>query len=198
MIEEWENAVLLWIQEYVRNPMLTPFFQFVTWLGNMGMIWIILAAICMWVKRTRKAGIAMSGAMFLSFLINNLFLKTYFGRIRPYEVINGLHILIDKPGDYSFPSGHTACGVAAAAAFWMAGKRLGTGYCENRAGGEHVRAGFFVISRMAMAFLAGAIAFSRLYLGVHYPTDVAAGALSGWIMAWISVRIVAYMQNRTQ
>ena len=180
MTAEWEGAVLLWIQECVRNSFLTPVFQWITFLGNAGIIWIALALILTFMKNTRKAGIAMFVAIILSFLINNWFLKVYVGRIRPYEVIQGLHILIDKPKDFSFPSGHTACSVAAAAAFWMAGNMV---WEKGR---------WYYPLGIGMTVLAAAISFSRLYLGVHYPTDVLFGAFSGLLLGWISVKLTKW------
>ena len=179
----WDGGILLWIQEYLRGPVLTPVFRWITSLGDHGMIWIALAVAFLCIKKTRKAGIAMCLAMFLSLLVNNMFLKVFIARTRPYEVVAGLHILIDPPSDYSFPSGHTACAVAAAAAFWMAGPK-----------GKRI----FLILRTGLFTLAVLIACSRLYLGVHYPTDVAAGALSGAAEAWISVCLIRWYERRMQ
>lgn len=123
-------------------------------------------------------------AITLSFLINNCFLKIYVGRIRPYEIIEGLHILIKRPRDFSFPSGHTACSVAAAAAFWMAENLIGE------------KGRWYYPLRTGMAVLAAAIAFSRMYLGVHYPTDVLFGALSGLLLGWISVMLTKWGEKQ--
>ncbi|RGZ00995.1 phosphatase PAP2 family protein [Clostridium sp. AM58-1XD] len=178
-----DGGILLWIQEYLRGPAFTPVFQWITSLGDHGMIWIVSAFLFLCIKRTRKAGIAMFLAMFLSLLVNNMFLKIIIARTRPYEVIEGLHILIAPPSDYSFPSGHTACAVAAAAAFWMTAPK------DER---------IFLVLKAGLLILAVLIAFSRLYLGVHYPTDVAAGAVSGAAEAWISVRLIErYRQYRS-
>ncbi len=169
----WEAEMLLWIQEYIRNPVITPWMQRITSLGNYGAVWLVLAAFFICIKPMRRAGAYMFAAIALSFFVNNLFLKPYVGRIRPYEVVEGLKLLASRPSDASFPSGHTACAAAAALAFWMtAGKEGG----KKRALG------------IGLLVLAALIACSRLYLGVHYPTDVAAGAVSGGLMAWISVK----------
>ncbi|MEY8336560.1 phosphatase PAP2 family protein [Lachnospiraceae bacterium 62-35] len=178
----WDGEILLWIQEYVRTPGLTFLFRWITLAGNHGLIWITLAALFLIIKSTRKAGAAMFMAMLFSFLINNMFLKLYVGRIRPYEVIEGLTLLVEKQRDYSFPSGHTACAVAASGAFWMMMPK-------------ERRKGVLLFCGIGMMVLAALMGFSRLYVGVHYPTDVIAGACSGWGMAALgtwAVRILPY------
>ena len=97
-------------------------------------------------------------ALLGSLIINNLILKNLIARIRPYEIINGLVPLIEKPTDYSFPSGHTGSSFAAACILYRKlPKRFG-------------------IPALILAILIG---FSRLYLGVHYPSDVLCGIISG-------------------
>ncbi|MCI8327717.1 MAG: phosphatase PAP2 family protein [Lachnospiraceae bacterium] len=158
-----DASILLWIQEYLRTPWLSAFFRQITKLGNAGIFWILAAIFFLCFTRTRKIGIEASASLLLSFLINNVFLKNVVARIRPYEVVDGLHRLIEKQSDFSFPSGHTASSFAVAVILYLElPKKYGVPF-------------------MILAVL---ISFSRLYLGVHYPSDVLAGAVSGSLIAW--------------
>ena len=97
-------------------------------------------------------------------MFNNLLLKNLVARTRPYEVIDGLQLLVSRAVDLSFPSGHAASSFAAAVVMAkLLPKRYG----------------------IAALILAGLIAFSRLYVGIHYPTDVLFGAVSGCLIGWL-------------
>lgn len=170
-----DAQILLWIQNTLRQPFLNPFMKFVTSLGDSGSIWIFLALFCLFFHKMRKGGKAVLIALLLSFIVNNLILKRLFGRIRPYDVIEGLTILIHKPGEFSFPSGHTASSFGAATAFYLNGdKRWG----------------------VAAIFLAAAIGFTRMYVGVHYPTDVLGGMISGIFTGILSSWMVNHIEGR--
>lgn len=157
-----DGDILLWIQNYLRNDMLTPVFKLITILGNAGFIWILITCILVIYKKTRQSGIVTAVSLAITFLVNNLVIKNLFHRTRPYEVLDGLQILIEKQSDFSFPSGHTAAAFGTAAAVYLLfPKKYG-------------------VPALAFAFLMG---FSRLYVGVHYPTDVIGGALAGTAVA---------------
>lgn len=153
-----DSSILLFIQDAIRNPALTPVFIVITTLGNAAAIWILISLCLLLSRKTRKTALMCAVAMLVSLLINNLALKNMMGRIRPYDMIQGLVPLVGKPRDYSFPSGHTASSFAAA---WVLYRRL-----PKRFG-------------IPALVLAGLIGVSRLYVGVHYPTDVLAGMISG-------------------
>ena len=174
---EWEERMLLYIQNYLRNDVLTPVFHGITSLGNAGVIWILLALFFLIFPKTRRAGLAGIAALLLSLLVNNILLKNMIARIRPFELIEGLTFLGKKPIDFSFPSGHTAASFAAATAFYL--------FLPKKAG-------------IPLLVLAGLIAFSRLYLGVHFPTDVVAGALDGILLGLLSVKIVTYKDRKNE
>lgn len=160
-----EKTILLLIQNGIRNPVLTPFFVTVTRLGNGGLIWIALAVILLIPKKTRKTGCMAALSLLGSLIINNLILKNLTARIRPYEIINGLVPIIRKPTDYSFPSGHTASSFAAACILYRKlPKRFG----------------------IPILMLAVLIGFSRLYVGVHYPSDVLFGIISGAGISYVA------------
>lgn len=171
---ELEGPILLWIQEYVRNDFLTPVMKFITTLGNAGAIWIAAAVVLLCMKKTRKQGLLVTCSLLGTLLVNNIVLKNLIARTRPYEVIEGLHILVNKPVDFSFPSGHTGCSFAAGVMMFLV--------CPKKIG----------VPAMILAVL---ISFSRLYVGVHFPTDVLGGMITGTLIAlviyWIYQRKTA-------
>lgn len=153
-----DGNILLWVQEYVRADWLTPIMKLITSLGNGGWFWIALSLLLLCFKKTRKAGIYALISLAIGALITNLWLKVWICRTRPYEVVEGLKILITAPHDWSFPSGHTTASFAAGMIYY---KTLPKPYGS------------------AALVLAALIALSRLYVGVHYPTDVLGGLLVG-------------------
>ncbi len=161
---DWEGPVLLWIQEHMRNDFLTPVLTFLTHLGDHGYFWIALTVLFFLLKKTRKVGGLMICSLLLNTLVNNVLLKNLVARTRPYEVVDGLHRIIEAQSDYSFPSGHTGSAFAVAVVvFLMSPRKIG-------------------VPVLVFAFV---IAFSRLYVGVHFPTDVLGGALIGAVIAYL-------------
>ena len=152
-----DGNILLWIQEHVRQDALTPVIKFITHLGDAGWFWITLAVVLLILKKTRKIGLLTGCSLLVSFLT------------RPYEVVEGLHRMIEAQPDFSFPSGHTASSFAAAVVIFI--------LCPKKAG----------VPVLVLAFL---IMLSRLYVGVHYPTDVLAGMITGTLTA-VLVCVVA-------
>lgn len=173
---EWDGAALLWIQEYVRNDFLTPAMKFITHLGDAGMVWIAAGWLFFFLKGKRHVGILIWCSLIGSLIVNNLFLKNTVARIRPYEVVEGLHKMIDAPGGMSFPSGHTGSSFAAAVVIYC--------MCSGKSG----------IPAIILAVLMG---FTRLYVGVHYPTDVLAGALTGTAIALVVCKIYRKRQKNS-
>lgn len=170
-----EPNILLWIQDNLRNDVLTPFFVVITSLGNAGILWILITARLLIPKKTRKVGILCVAALLFSFLIDNVLLKNLVARTRPYEVIEGLTYLVKKPVDYSFPSGHTGTSFATAVVLFLSFPK---------------KYSFWFL------VLAVLIGFSRLYVGVHYPTDVLAGAIIGTLIAVGVYLVGTKVQNR--
>ncbi len=153
-----ELNILLLIQQFIRTPVLTPVVIFLTSLGNAGIVWILVSALLLIPKKTRKAGFISFLALTASLFINNLLLKNLVRRIRPYDVCSALLPLVKKPLDFSFPSGHTGSSFASAYVLYR--------YLPKKAG-------------IAALLLAALIGLSRLYVGVHYPGDVLAGVVTG-------------------
>lgn len=154
----FEANIVFWIQENLRLEALNPVMQFITSLGDDGIFWIAVSVLLLLFKKTRKAGLCCALALILDLLVVNIALKPLIARARPYAVLEKIAIITSQPGDHSFPSGHSACSFAAAWALWRSLPRKWG---------------------IAALVLAGLIALSRLYVGVHYPTDVIAGSLIG-------------------
>ena len=163
-----EGPVLLWIQEYLRLDFLTPVVTFITHLGDGGRIWIVCALLFLLLSKTRKTGMVMTVSMLINLLATNIILKNAFARTRPYVAVEGLHRIIEAQSDFSFPSGHTACSFAAAVVLFL--------MCPRKVG----------IPAMILAVL---ISLSRLYVGVHFPTDIIGGAMIGTLAALLAFRI---------
>ena len=160
-----DGGFLLFLQESVRNPVLDKIMIFITSLGDKGMIWILATVLLLIPKKTRKAGMVSAVALLGSLLFNNMLIKNIVQRPRPYVTLEDLRIIIPRPSEYSFPSGHSSSSFAAAVSFYrLLPKKLG----------------------IPAIVLAGLIAFSRLYVGVHYPTDVLAGALMGIVLSYFA------------
>lgn len=167
--------ILLFIQEYIRQDFLTPFVKFVTHLGDGGWLWIVLSILLLFPKKTRRVGITALTALLIGALITNVALKNLVARVRPYEVIEGLRLIIEKQSDYSFPSGHTCASFAAGLIYLkMLPRKYG----------------------VAAFVLAVLIALSRLYVGVHYPTDILGGMLVGCFAAWAAYQLVEMFGKR--
>ena len=168
-LSELDGGILLWIQEYLRNPVFTPIVKVITTLGNGGAIWILLTLLILMLPKTRKVGCMMMAALLGTLLINNILLKNLVARTRPYEVIEGLTYLVRRPSEYSCPSGHAGSSFAAACVML---RRL-----PKRYG----------IPAFVLAIL---IALSRLYVGVHYPSDVLFGVISGILISYAAEAVV--------
>lgn len=157
----FEFLILDFIAEYIKNPFLDFLMPKITALGNGGIIWIVAAVVLLAIPKYRKSGVALSAGLLLCLVIGNLTLKPLIARVRPFDLVEGIELLISRPTDFSFPSGHTLSSTVAAAVLTMADKRFG----------------YVAIP------LAALIAFSRLYLYVHFLTDVLGGVVIGAIIS---------------
>ena len=166
-LAQFEGRILLWIQDSLRCAPVNALMRLFSFLGDGGMVWIVLTLILLLMKRTRRTGIACALSMVLTLIAVNLILKPLVARTRPYELIEGLSLLVHAHADHSFPSGHSANSFACA---WVLFRCLPKKW------------------RVPPLILACLIALSRLFVGVHYPTDVLAGAGIGVLMAEISRR----------
>ncbi len=170
-----DGQILLWIQENLRNPVLNVILGSITHLGDAGIIWIILAAILLIFKKTRKVGVCTSFALISTLLVNELFLKHLIDRARPIEVVSGLTTVVPTPDSGSFPSGHSASSFASVFVLLMLAPKK------------------YSIPSLIFGIV---IAFSRLYVGVHFPTDVIGGILMGTLYGFVGYRLGTYLYNR--
>lgn len=152
----WEFAVLDALQG-MRLPVLDSFFVSLTRLGDGGFFWIALGLALLCFPKTRVCGVCVLAALAVGAVATNLLLKPLVARPRPFWVCDTVELLVKAPRDFSFPSGHTQASFAAAGAVWRNNRKWG----------------------LAVFVLAALIAFSRLYLYVHFPTDVLFGAALG-------------------
>lgn len=171
-----DGGILLWIQEFVRRDWLTPVVKAFTHAGDSGVLWIALCLALLLFPKTRRVGLAGALALCFSLLCTNLILKPLIDRPRPWLMVEGLINLVNEPDPKSFPSGHTSAAFAAATAFF---RTLPKGWVRWAA--------------LAVAALMG---LSRLYVGVHYPSDVLAGVLVGAFCGWAGCKLLSWLEER--
>ena len=176
----FDLPILEWIQENVANGFLDFLMPIITIFGDAGIFWIACAAVMLIFPKTRKTGLAMGVALVMGLLVCNICLKPLVARMRPLEyelqnfgrttadLLHSGQLLVGKPSDFSFPSGHTIASFEAAGVLMLNNKKLG-------------------IPALVLAIL---IAFSRMYLFVHYPTDVLASVVLGTLFAILANYLV--------
>ncbi len=172
-VKKTEREILLYIQNYTKNDLFDVLMPGISFLSDLGWIWILSAAILMLSEKYRKYGFALSLGLFFCFVIGNITLKPLFARVRPYDVYEDFVIMIESLRDFSFPSGHTYIAFCGAMVLLAANRKIG----------------------YAAFTLAVLTAFSRLYLLVHYPSDVIAGAVLGILIGYLAVRCIELLQK---
>lgn len=158
---KFDFEILFFIKDHIRNGFLDIVVPFYTNLGDDGIIWIALGLVLLIPKKTRKCGIMVLAALLVMLVTNNLILKNLIARPRPCATYPELVELVKIPTSYSFPSGHTVSAMAVAFTVFLQHKKLGT---------------VTIICGLLMGL-------SRLYVGVHFPTDVYGGILVGFAIA---------------
>lgn len=176
-ITQWDLSVLLFIQNNIRSDFWTPFWKFFSFLGNGGWFGIALCAALLIPRKTRKAGIAGLMAIVLTFILGEGIIKHLVNRPRPYETSSLIVPLVARLSSSSFPSGHTANAFA-----WAV--TLGH-YLPKKAS-------------IPLFLIACLIGLSRMYVGVHYPTDVMAGCLLGVLTALLTIHLIRAMERRKE
>ena len=163
IIQKIDFSILEFLQS-IHNDFLNSFMHFFTFLGDKGFIWIVLTLFLLIVPQTRRIGIYLAVTLAVLTLVNEVGIKSIFQRNRPFIQQPLLfETIIPRPSGYSFPSSHAASSFASATSIYKFNKPIG----------------------IAAYIIAGIIALSRIYFGVHFPTDIIVGALVGVITALI-------------
>lgn len=155
LIWKFDFEILFFIQNYIRNPFLDIVFPFYTSLGEDGIIWITLGLLMLIPKKTRKCGIMVLCALLVMLIVNNIILKNLIARPRPCSFYPEMVDLVHLPTSYSFPSGHTVSAFAVAFTILSQHKKFG----------------------IVTVVMAAVMAFTRLYVFVHFPTDIYGGII---------------------
>jgi Membrane-associated phospholipid phosphatase len=161
-------SILNSIQTNCRTTFFDKLMPVVTNLGGIWSIWILITIILLITRKYRKVGVTLLFGLAMEVLVCNVMLKPLIARIRPCDVNTAVQLLVSRPTDFSFPSGHSASSFAAASVLLFEKHPL----------------------RIPAFVFAIAIAFSRLYLYVHFPSDVLAGALLGIMLGYLAHLIV--------
>lgn len=169
LITNIDISILNFIRENLTNPCLDRLMTIITKLGDGGFIWILITAFLLFSKNYRTLGKILVLSMLINAVVVNLCLKPIFARTRPFDLFEEIHLIIGKPQDYSFPSGHTSVAFAFASVIIF--------YSKSK---------IFKSFSLLMSILMG---YSRLYLYVHYPTDVIFGALIGILCSLVAKKI---------
>lgn len=171
-LNQFEVGILEGIHNIFGCGFLDRTLSFITKFADHGIGWIIVALVLLCFKKTRKTGLMVGLALIFGLVVGNITLKPLVARIRPYDLA-GMEaireaLLVPPLSDFSFPSGHTLASFEAASVLMIRDKKLG-------------------IPALVLAII---IAFSRLYLFVHYPSDVLTGLILGTLFGVIAVLIV--------
>ena len=163
---------ILYAINNIHNPILDKIMVTFTTLGDAGIIWIILALVLICIKKTRKCGVLILLSLVTGLILGNGILKNLVARSRPCWIDQGIPLLIPNPHDYSFPSGHTLASFEAAIMIFLHNKKWG------------------IVAIIIAAF----ISFSRMYLFVHFPTDI----LGGIILAGVISISIYHLWNKLE
>ena len=176
IMQGFDEQALVWIAENVRCAVLDPFMKLYTQLGNTGMLFIVLGVLMLLFKQTRKAGLSALCAMLIGLIVVNFTIKPLVSRPRPWLVIENFVNLVEEHDPNSFPSGHTNAAFAFALAVCMSAPKR-----------------WMKVTAVCMAVVMG---LSRLYVGVHFPSDVLAGAVIGSLCGLAGTWVIRKVWDR--
>ncbi|MGN0465803.1 MAG: phosphatase PAP2 family protein [Lachnospiraceae bacterium] len=174
----FEFTILDFIQQHLRSDWMDKMMVAITHLGDAGIIWIILTLVLLLIPKMRKVGIVLAVALVFDLILCNCIVKPFIARIRPYDINTAVELLIGRQVDYSFPSGHTAAGITCTVALYAMRRKW--------------------LWKIAL-FLSILIAFSRMYLYVHFPTDIIGGVVIGvvcGILGYVMTKKFSYLRNK--
>ena len=177
MTEAFDLPILLWLQEHFRTGVLARILEGITFFGDKWWFWLGICAVLFIIPRTRYMAIPAAISFCITIGINSFFLKNIIGRVRPFVYTDLIVPAVEKlPDGFSFPSGHTASAFAVALVLLWADKRIG----------------------IPAVIFAAIMGFSRIALGVHYPTDVIAAFLLAFavsIIVWLLWCLTPYARR---
>ena len=172
---EWLQNIDWWLMNAIqalRCDFLDFLMPIITFLCDGGWIWIVTGVVLLFFQQSRRYGIILLLGLLLGSILGNDLIKPLVERPRPFMLHDIGELLITKPSSFSFPSGHTVSSFVAMTVLWRFDRRLG----------------------IPAAVVGSLIAFSRMYLYVHFPTDILAGAVLGvavaLLMQWLVVKII--------
>lgn len=172
-ITQIDNEILHWLESVFACTFLDAVMPWITVLGNIGVVWIAVGIAMLCTKKYRRYGFLLLIALAITAIVVNLLIKPFVYRLRPCDVDPSL-LTIPRPSGMSFPSGHSSSSFAAAVILWAANRKFG----------------------IAAYILATLISFSRLYLYVHYPSDVVVGILIGILFAVLTLAVDRHLQKQ--
>lgn len=174
----FDFPILDWIRANIACGFLDPIMKIITMFGDAGLFWIACSVVLLFFKKYRRTGLAMGLALLMGVIICNVTMKPLIARPRPYDLKAEMGItiplIVERMHDFSFPSGHTIASFEASVVLLMNDKRLG-------------------IPAVILAIL---IAFSRLYLYVHYPTDVIFSVIAGSLFAILANYLIKKIPDK--
>ena len=178
MITNIDLGIMMFVQENLRSEIGNAIMKFITHLGDGGWLWIAIGVALLLFKKTIVAGFSVLISLAINALFTNITLKDLIARPRPFVVNDAIVPLVGGVSPYrSFPSGHSGGSFAAMLALskWVP-KKIG----------------------IPAIILAAMVALSRLYVGVHYPTDILGGFVVGLVCSFAAYRIVKYVMRKRE
>lgn len=169
-----EFSILYAIQNLRTGFLDTAIVKLSDLIGSYGEIWLIAAAVMLTNPKSRRCAYTMLVSYLLVFGVGQFGLKNLIDRIRPCNIDLAVAMLVERPTSGSFPSTHAAWAFAAATSVFL----------------HHKKAG------IAVLVLAALIAFSRLYLFVHFPSDVLGGVVLGVLSALVAKALVDFIEKK--
>ncbi|WP_294375645.1 phosphatase PAP2 family protein [uncultured Clostridium sp.] len=167
-IEKYDIKIAKYINSHYQNKILDKLMKFFTYLGNFGLLWIGISIIFILRNESRKTGFMLISSLLVTTIMGEGLIKHIVKRKRPFVKLNMCDkLIIGTPSTYSFPSGHTASSFAASAVFFAINSEIS----------------------ILIVIIATLIALSRIYLKVHYVSDVIGGAIIGFLLGNITVYI---------
>lgn len=174
-ILSFDRGIIDFVYDNMRFPLFDKLMPVITALGNGGILFIACAVVMLFFKRTRKTGFMIGCALALGLIVCNITLKPLVARSRPFTY-RDVELLVSPPSDFSFPSGHTIASFEFATVLLIRERKWG-------------------IAALVCALL---ISFSRIYLYLHFPTDVFTSVILGIIFGILGVVIVSAIYKKAE